>query len=52
MAVKGRSKGEILAAFQKRVENDPETEFQTACGEVKRITLLRIEDLVPQQTDE
>ena len=52
MAVKGRSKGEILAAFETRIENDSETEFETACGEVERIALLRLEDLVPQQPDE
>jgi OHCU decarboxylase len=52
MAVNGRSKGEILAAFQTRIENDAETEFQAACGEVERIALLRLENLVPQQTDE
>ena len=48
MAVKGRSKGEILAAFETRIENDSETEFRTACGEVERIALLRLEDLVPE----
>ena len=47
MAVKGRSKGEILAAFQDRAKNDSETEFQTACNQVERIALLRLEDLVP-----
>ena len=52
MAVKGRSKGEILAAFETRIENDCETEFETACGEVERIALLRLEDLVPPQADE
>ena len=49
MAVKGRSKGKILAAFQKRIENDAETEFHTACGEVERIALLRLQDLVPEK---
>ena len=52
MAVKGRSKGEILDAFETRIENDSETEFRTACGEVERIALLRLQDLVPQLTDE
>lgn len=52
MAVKGRSKGEILAAFETRIENDSETEFETACNQVERIALLRLEDLVPQQADE
>ena len=49
MAVKGRSKGEILAAFETRIENDSETEFWTACGEVERIALLRLQCLVPEQ---
>jgi len=52
MAVKGRSKDEILAAFQTRIENDSETEFETACGEVERIALLRLQDLVPEQSHE
>ena len=52
MAVKGRSKGDILTAFRKRVENDAETEFETACGEVERIALLRLQDLVPEQSHE
>lgn len=47
MAVKGRSKGEILEAFEHRVENDPETEFATACSQVERIALLRLKDLLP-----
>ena len=52
MAVKGRTKGEILSAFQTRVKNDAETEFEAACGEVERIALLRLEDLLPQQASE
>ncbi len=46
MAVKGRNKDEILAAFQRRVNNDPETEFATACNQVERIALLRLKDLL------
>ena len=49
MAVKDRSKDEILAAFQIRIENDSKTELQTACGEVERIALLRLQCLVPEQ---
>ena len=52
MAVKGRSKDEILAAFSARVDNDADTEFATACGQVERIALLRLEDLVRLQSDE
>lgn len=48
MAARGRSKHEILTAFQERVENDTETEFEAACGEVERIALLRLADLVPE----
>ena len=48
MAVKGRHKDEILAAFQDRVENDAETEFAAACSQVERIALLRLTDLLPE----
>ncbi|TQV76219.1 2-oxo-4-hydroxy-4-carboxy-5-ureidoimidazoline decarboxylase [Denitrobaculum tricleocarpae] len=47
MAVKGRNKDEILAAFKSRVENNAETEFTTACGQVERIALLRLKDMLP-----
>jgi urate oxidase len=44
MAVKGRSKDEILAAFENRIRNDRETELNTACRQVERIALLRLRD--------
>ncbi|RVO94263.1 allantoinase PuuE [Sinorhizobium meliloti] len=47
MAVKGRSKDEILAAFENRIGNDRETEFVTACRQVERIALLRLRDTLP-----
>ncbi|WP_322097160.1 2-oxo-4-hydroxy-4-carboxy-5-ureidoimidazoline decarboxylase [Pelagibius sp. Alg239-R121] len=47
MAVKGRSKDEILQAFESRVENDLETEFTTACAQVEQIALLRLKDMLP-----
>ncbi|WP_085027412.1 allantoinase PuuE [Ensifer aridi] len=47
MAVKGRSKDEILAAFETRIDNDRETEFHTACHQVERIALLRLRDMLP-----
>lgn len=43
MAVRGRSKGEILAAFEARLENDPQAEFATAMAEIGKIALLRLE---------
>lgn len=47
MAVKGRSKAEILAAFERRLGNTPEAEFAEALAQVERIALLRLRDLLP-----
>ena len=47
IAVKGRTKDEILAAFETRIRNDRAAEFATACREVERIALLRLRDLLP-----
>ncbi|EHK57843.1 allantoinase PuuE [Allomesorhizobium alhagi] len=47
IAVKGRTKDEILVAFETRIGNDRVTEFATACKEVERIALLRLRDLLP-----
>ena len=47
MAVKGRSRAEILAAFERRIDNPPEQEFETALGEIERIARLRLADLLP-----
>ena len=42
----GRDAGEILAALQERLGNDPGTELRVAAGEHRRITRLRIERLM------
>jgi OHCU decarboxylase len=47
MAVKGRSKDEILAAFEERLGNDPEAEFDTALAQVELIALLRLKERLP-----
>jgi len=47
IAVRGRSKAEILSEFEKRIGNDRPTEFATACRQVERIALLRLKDLLP-----
>ena len=47
MAVKGSSKGEILAAFEQRLEHDPENEFAEALTQIECIALLRLRDLLP-----
>jgi OHCU decarboxylase len=47
IAVKGKTKEEILAAFESRIGNDRRVEFDTACKQVERIALLRLKDLLP-----
>ena len=47
IAVKGRTKDNILAAFEARIGNDRAAEFATACKEVERIALLRLADILP-----
>jgi len=46
MAVKGRTRAEIVQAFEERVNNDIETEFATALRQVERIALLRLNDML------
>jgi 2-oxo-4-hydroxy-4-carboxy-5-ureidoimidazoline decarboxylase len=48
IAVKGHDKHSILAAFETRVGNDPETEFATACAEVEKIAGFRIHALLAE----
>lgn len=45
IAVKGLTKDRILTAFAARLDNAPETEFDTACREVERIARLRLDAL-------
>jgi len=47
IAVKGLGKNDILAAFETRIGNSAETEFETAKSEVERIALLRLSALLP-----
>jgi OHCU decarboxylase len=51
MAVKGRSKEEILAAFEERLEHSPEAEFDTAVVQIELIALLRLKDRLPSLAD-
>lgn len=43
LAVSGKTRGEILAAFEKRIENNSETEFRTALSEIDKIARIRLE---------
>jgi OHCU decarboxylase len=46
MAVKGRSKEEIMAAFERRLQHDEASEERTALEQIERIALLRLEELL------
>ena len=47
IAVRGLGKDDILDAFQRRIGNDWQSEFETACRQVERIALLRLTDMLP-----
>jgi len=42
IAVKGLKKDEILHAFENRIHNSRQVEFETACHEVEKIASLRL----------
>jgi OHCU decarboxylase len=46
IAVKGLSRFDILDAFDARIGNEVSAEFNTACAEVEKITLLRLTALL------
>ncbi|HMR33735.1 MAG TPA: 2-oxo-4-hydroxy-4-carboxy-5-ureidoimidazoline decarboxylase [Geminicoccaceae bacterium] len=46
MAVKGSGRAEILAAFEKRLDNAPGVERQTALAQIERIARLRLEAML------
>ena len=45
LAVKGKNKIEILNNFKKRINSEPNIEFDEAVKQVKKIASLRLEDL-------
>lgn len=45
-AVKGATKGQVLASFEERIGREPEQEFEMALTQVCRIFRFRIEDRV------
>ena len=47
MAVKAKSKADILAAFRRRLANDAGAETATALAEIDRIAALRLKDILP-----
>lgn len=49
MAVRNSSRAEILEAFAGRLENDPDTEFETALTEIHTIARLRLQAMEDAQ---
>ena len=47
IAVRGLGKEQILAAFERRLENSRDAEFESACAQVERIARLRLEEMLP-----
>jgi len=47
IAVRDHDKASILAAFERRVDNERQTEFDEACRQVERIAEFRLKDLLP-----
>ena len=45
MAVRGSSRADILAAFEQRLGNDRDVEFETALAEIHKIARLRFDAL-------
>ena len=45
VAVKGLSRADILAAFEERLANDPQTEFDRAIAQIHRIAGFRLAEL-------
>ena len=48
IAVRDNTKSMILDAMKKRLAHNRETEFTTACAQVERIALLRLQALLPE----
>ncbi|MFT5343446.1 MAG: OHCU decarboxylase [Paracoccaceae bacterium] len=46
IAVRDNTKASIMAAFQRRLENDRDTEFAEACRQVERIAELRLREVL------
>jgi len=45
-AVKGATKDQVIQAFENRIANSPEVEFETALTQIARIFRFRLEDRV------
>jgi OHCU decarboxylase len=50
LAVAGKTRQDILAAFESRLNNDRETEFRTALAEIDKIALVRLARMAAAST--
>lgn len=48
MAIRGRSKAEILDAFERRLRNDQDAEVAEALAQIERIAGLRLAQILPE----
>jgi len=48
IAVTGLDKLQIIAAMERRLDNDVDTEFTTAIGEVEKIAVIRLNALIDE----
>jgi OHCU decarboxylase len=46
LAVKGKTKADILEAFETRLPHSPDQEFATALEQIEKIALLRLKDML------
>jgi OHCU decarboxylase len=51
LAAEGRSKKEILAAFEERLRHEPKQEFERALAEIETIVLLRLKKRLPSPVE-
>jgi OHCU decarboxylase len=48
VAVRGRTKAEIIESFEMRLQNEPDQEFDEALTQIGRIARFRIADILPE----
>ncbi|MFG1349979.1 allantoinase PuuE [Xanthobacter autotrophicus] len=48
MAIRGRTKGEILDAFERRLAHDRDQEINEALTQIERIARLRLDQMLPE----
>ncbi|WP_445487070.1 2-oxo-4-hydroxy-4-carboxy-5-ureidoimidazoline decarboxylase [Niallia sp. 03133] len=52
LAVKGHTKDSIYSEMKKRVNQEPESEFQAALAQIHKIVLFRLQDIVKEAKKE